>query len=490
MCLLNNMNSHQPAEFIDMGNINLGIDPSQYRSENGLTPGNDPLGRFKPTDMRTRATVGSVIASSGAGPKAVQDDDKYLAHVLDFPLAVSAYKEISSLARCIGVTRNFRDVIDTFKVPAQETPAGFRLEFVVKGDGLVEVDLVRDISYDKNGQKRPTDFLFSADSANPYEVAPIKDLLANLTCNPGIIYDLFINNPKANIGGQFKTRDEVMLEIGRVLGPGCDISVELNNPFESDVQKLLDEAAKFSEMLSPHRVVIKVPHTGSVNAGNVNELLSGDKKFHRRYDQGSTADLLRGHQLAVLMREHGYRVNFTLMFEPYQTAMALQAKPYFINSFIRHRESQTTLIKRCLDQFRALDDAAYLVELRSLLIDKDYLSAEEKDFDLFKVKKMAEQILAYRQADGPGRSDGLDGVRHNLRLLKSTNLPDTRLIICSMEGDYNYPDIDRLLTEPEFADVLDRLVITAQPDYLAKFTSCNQVVSYQRRFMNAASGAK
>jgi hypothetical protein len=58
-----------------------------------------------------------------------------------------------------------------------------------------------------------------------------------------------------------------------------------------------------------------------------------------------------------------------------------------------------------------------------------------------------------------------------------------------MEGENNYPDIDNLLVEPEFTDVLDRLVITAQPDYLAKFTSCNQVVSYQRRFMNAAKGA-
>ena len=475
---------------MDIAQKNLGIDLSQYRSETGLAPGSDRLGRLNPLDLATRATIGSVIVSSGSGPKAVQDDDEYLAHVLDCPLQLSSYREISSIARWIGVTQNFRDVIDYFKVPAKETPAGFRLGFVVKCDGLVQVDLIRDISYDKNGQKRPTDFLFSADSANPYEVAPIKDLLGNLTCNPGIIYDLFINNPKANIGGQFKTRDEVMLEIGKVLGPGCDISVELNNPFESDVQKLLDEAAKFSEMLSPYRVVIKVPHTGSVNAGNVNELLSGDKKFHRRYDQGSTADLLRGHQLAVLMREHGYRVNFTLMFEPYQTAMALQAKPYFINSFIRHRESQTAQIKRCLAQYRVTDDASFLVDLRSLLIDKDYLSAEEKDFDLFQVKKMAERILEYRHADGLGRCDGLDSVRHNLRMLKATNLPDTRLIVCSMEGDYNYPDIDRLVTEPEFADVLDRLVITAQPDYLAKFTSCSQVVSYQRRFMNAANGAK
>ena len=147
------------------------------------------------------------------------------------------------------------------------------------------------------------------------------------------------------------------------------------------------------------------------------------------------------------------------------------------------------MIKRYLTQYRVLDEASCLVDLRNFLIEKDYLSAEETDFDLLQVKKMGERILEYRQADGLDRNDGLDGIRHNLRMLKSINMPDTRLIVCSMEGDYNYPDIDRILVDPEFADVIDRLVITAQPDYLAKFTSCNQVVSYQRRFMNAANGA-
>ena len=112
------------------------------------------------------------------------------------------------------------------------------------------MDLVRDISCDKNGMKRPTRTVFSADSANPYEVAPISPLLGNLTCNPGIVYDLFINNPNANVGGRFKTIEEVITEIGRVLGPGCDVSVELNNPFEEDFNKILDECEKFKEILT------------------------------------------------------------------------------------------------------------------------------------------------------------------------------------------------------------------------------------------------
>ena len=469
----------------------VGIDVSRYPCDMNVALSDIALGRSNPLEMPIRATVESLVASSANanGMQIADGDEKYLRHAFSIPISLAAYKESRAVGKYIGVTKNYREVIDYFKVPQAETPPGFRLEFVVACDGLVQIDLVRDISYDKNGQKRPTGFLFSADSANPYEVSPIKGLLANLTCNPGIIYDLFINNPKANVGNHFKTRDEVMVELGNVLGAGCDISVELNNPFESDIQKILDEAARFKEMLSPYRVVIKVPHTGSVNAENVGELLTGTKKFSRRYDQGSTADLLRGHQLALLLREHGYRVNFTLMFEPYQTAMALQAKPYFINSFIRHRESQTAMIRRCLEKYQVTDDSEFLVELRALLVEKDYLAAGETEFDLLQVKKMAERIIEYRQADGTERCDGLDGVRHNLRMLKSVNLPDTRLIICSMEGDYNYPDIDRLLTDPEFSDVIDRLVITAQPDYLAKFTSCNQVVSYQRRFMNAAKGA-
>ncbi len=110
--------------------------------------------------------------------------------------------------------------------------------------------------------------------------------------------------------------------------------------------------------------------------------------------------------------------------------------------------------------------------------------------DLVEVKKLAERILEYRQVNEEARYDGLDGVRHNLRLLRHANLPDTRLIICSMEGDYNFPDIDRLLTEPEFADMGDRILITAEPEYLARFTSSNLVITYQRRFLNAARGQK
>ena len=138
--------------------------------------------------------------------------------------------------------------------------------------------------------------------------------------------------------------------------------------------------------------------------------------------------------------------------------------------------------------FELTNDTQYLVDIRNLMLANDYLNKNEQDTDLFMILKLSRDIIRYRNIDNAVGSDVLDGVRHKLRLLRNTNLSDTRLIICSMEGDYNYPDIDKLMTDPEYSDVIDRVVITAEPGYLARFTSTNQVISYQRRFMNAAQG--
>lgn len=434
--------------------------------------------------MRIHSNIGRL------GLHCVPGDESYVARIENMELSLEEYKSLNGTAEHIGVTPEFKKVIDYFHVPAGQTPAGFEVELAVDADRVLRANLKRNISYDKNGQKRPTNLLFSADSANPYEVAPVAGMLANLTCNPGIIYDLFINNPKANIGNQFKTRDEVMAEIGRILGPGCDISVELNDPFGKSDTEILEEAAKFKEMLSEYRVVIKVPHTGPVNKDNVAQLLSGDRKLDRRYDDVATADAFRGHNLALMLHENGYRVNFTLMFEPAQTALALQARPYFINSFIRHRYMQSQSMQQMLKLYKATGDQKYLEALRTFMLSKDYYAAGEENVDLMAVKAKAEVILAQRHIDDAEGADGLDGIRHNLRVLRQTNMDDTRLIICSMEGEHNYYDIDRLLASDEYGDMAGRVVLTAEPNYLARFSSANQVVSYQRRFMNAANGEK
>jgi len=425
------------------------------------------------------------LLGDSLGIRVIDKQESYVKRALNKELDVDSFNLLKENIKFIGVTDRFMSIIDYFRVEEGVTPAGFRIEYVLENQRLL-IDLVRDIGYEKNGTKRATKFIFSADSANPYEVEPIKDLLGNLTCNPGIIYDLFLNNPKANINNKFKNRNEVMEELGRILGPGCDISVELNNPF-ADINELLEEAAEFKEMLSEHRVVIKVPHTGPVNATNVQQLLTGDKKFSNRYNQGTTEDFLRGHKIALKLHEEGYRVNFTLMFEPYQAAMALQAKPYFINSFIRHRLIQTSHIKGLVSAYNATRNEVFLVQIRNYMIENDYLAPDQNNLDLLSVKVMAENMLKYRMFDNSEGEDGLDSVRHNLRMLRNANLPDTKLIICSMEGPHNYPDIDKLLVEDEFKDMTDRIVITAEPQYLAQFTSTNQVVTYQRRFMNAVN---
>ncbi|MDD3361481.1 MAG: transaldolase family protein [Hespellia sp.] len=417
----------------------------------------------------------------------ISKEEEYVQRALHQNISLDEYRFLLGRVKKIGVSDRFKDVIHTFNVPKGETPAGFEIRYNMKECQILEIDLVRNISYDKNGQKRATKFIYSADTANPYELKPIKNLIGNLTCNPGIIYDLFINNPEANIGNQFKTRDEVMGEISSILGPGSDISVELNDPF-ADFSQILEEAEHFREMFSDYRMVIKVPHTGPVNAGNVNELLTGDKRLHTRWNQGATADYLYGHNLALKLKDHGFRVNYTLMFEPWQTGMALQAKPYFINSFVRQRMGVTTYINGMLTAYTKTYDDRFLEGLRAFMVQWDILSKDDQNVDLRMVEKIARETVEYRKINEKEGFDGMDGVRHNLRMLRNSNLEDTRLIICSIEGSRMYPELDKLMTEPEFQDMTDRIVITTEPSYLAQNTSAPQIVTYQRRFMNAANG--
>ncbi|MEG0750710.1 MAG: transaldolase family protein [Oscillospiraceae bacterium] len=430
--------------------------------------------------------VGSLALEDGIS--IIDADAKYFNRVIGHFISTKLYFIMKQSVKHLGVTESFKQIIDEFGIPQGETPAGFRVEFELCANGVCRADLKRDISYDKNGVKRPTKFLFSADSANPYEVMEIKNTIANLTCNPAIIYNLFINNPKANIGGKFQTRDEVMSEIGRILGPGIDISVELNDPFNSTQEQILEECDHFAKMLSKHRVVIKVPHTGPINSENISELLSGDKRFHRRWNAGSTADRMRGHNLAIMLKEHGYRVNFTLMFEPFQTAMALQASPYFINSFIMFREQQTKYLSGLMNAYESTGELGFVNSMREFMLANDYLGANEAEIDGLSVLKEAENILRNRLADPA--NDGLDAIRHNLRALRRTNLPDTRLIVCNFQDERLYPQIDRLIMEDEFLDMADKIVITNPPELMSAFTSSPLVVQFQRRFMNAVNNGK
>ncbi|MEG0875623.1 MAG: transaldolase family protein [Oscillospiraceae bacterium] len=431
----------------------------------------------------------TVAALIGGDVNIRAGQESYVERASDLAIDFGEFAFLKNTVKAVGVSDEFKRAVDYFKTPKGETPAGFKIDYALKANGLLEINLVRNINYDKNGEKRATKFIFSADSANPYEVEPIKNLIGNLTCNPGIIYDLFINNPKANVGNKFKNRNEVMSELGNILGPGCDISVELNDPF-ADFDKILDEAEEFREMLSDYRMVIKVPHTGPVNGQNVSQLLSGDKKLSTRWNEGKTADYLYGHNLALKLKDHGFRVNYTLMFEPWQTGMALQAKPYFINSFVRQRFGVTTYMNGLLTAYQQTYDERFLADLRKFMLQWDFLSSADQDMSLLEVEKIARETVQYRKINDNEGFDGLDGVRHNLRMLRNANLEDTRLIICSIEGSRMYPELDKLMAEPEFQDMTDKIVITTEPAYLAQNTSAPQIVTYQRRFMNAVNSSK
>lgn len=191
-------------------------------------------------------TLRRTVSSALGNTPIVHGDEEYAGRVLSHEISAELCRDIrDSSPVAFGVTANFKKVIDDFKVPTGETPAGYRVEYNIDSENVVRADLKRDISYEKNEVRRPTNVLFSADSANPYEVEHVKDMISNLTCNPAIIYNMFLNNPKANVGGKFKDRDEVMLAIAELLGPGCDISVELNDPFGSSESQILEEAARF-----------------------------------------------------------------------------------------------------------------------------------------------------------------------------------------------------------------------------------------------------
>lgn len=415
-----------------------------------------------------------------AGANIVPGQESYFKRTENFKLDADTYLKLSPSVKAVGVTKNFMEIVDFFAAPEGETPAGFQPVYQLQGDGALLVDLKRNINYSKNGEKRPTGVLFSADCADPYEIKKFRNLIANVTTNPAIIYNTFINNEKANVGHLFNTREEVMAEIAKIVGPGVDISVELNNPFASE-QEILDEVKAFEEILSKYRLVVKVPHLGPINKENSATLLAGGAM--PRYDQVDTGSACRSHDLALMLHEHGYRTNFTLMAEPHQTAMALQARPSFINTFVRNRFHHNEKMENLLKCYEATGDESYLQALRSFLVESYNLGSADADMSLFEVKRRAEWMLRYREWDKTG--DGLDQARHNLRLLRHSNLEDTRLIICSLDGEM-YSMVDKMLMEDEFADMTDRVIITAAPSYLAGFTSSPAVMQYNKNFFKAA----
>lgn len=428
--------------------------------------------------MKIKSNIDALVAAGKVTATNDTDTSMY-DRIKGIEIDIDSYRSNSEYIKSVGVTEEFKNVIKTFDVPAGETPAGFRREYVYDADGSLRIDLVRDIAFGKNGVRRPTNVLFSANTANPFEVSTMKNFIANLTTNPAIMYSQFLNNPKANVGGKYKDTTEVLQELCNIVGPGVDISVEVTDPF-ADEEKLFEEVAKYEEILTKYRIVVKVPHTGPLNKGNVQDYIDG--KYPALTD-GDSQSFFYGHNLAYKFHEKGYRVNFTLMSDPHQTALALLAKPYFINAFVEKRNDQTKGMVSYLKRLDETGDAQYREQLHAFMLKTNLLASD--DTDAAKAENLARTLVNYRHAYDHEGSDGLDSVRHSLRVIKQSNLPDTKLIICNTKTDQMYYDIDKMLVEDEFADMKQRVILTCEPSYFGRYTSSSTIYAYQRDFLTS-----
>lgn len=116
------------------------------------------------------------------------------------------------------------------------------------------------------------------------------------------------------------------------------------------------------------------------------------------------------------------------------------------------------------------------------MMKSDMLASNDDDIEGAVIK--ARRLLEYRLEDE--KDDGLDSVRQSLRVLKTANLPETRLIVCNMRSPKMYTDLDKLAVEPEFADMKQKIVVTREPEYFAQFTASPTVFCYQRASLTGA----
>lgn len=92
------------------------------------------------------------LASLGA--EHVRNEEDFVHRVLEMPIAESDYWKLRGHIQYVGVTDRFKDVMKTFPTEVG-TPAGFRRELQMASDGVLRVDLVRDIAYDKTVRDVP-----------------------------------------------------------------------------------------------------------------------------------------------------------------------------------------------------------------------------------------------------------------------------------------------------------------------------------------------
>ena len=60
--------------------------------------------------------------------KMIPGDESYVLRAIDKEVSFEEFVFLSQAVKFIGVTQNFKNIIDYFKVPEKETPAGIRIE--------------------------------------------------------------------------------------------------------------------------------------------------------------------------------------------------------------------------------------------------------------------------------------------------------------------------------------------------------------------------
>ena len=76
------------------------------------------------------------------------------------------------------------------------------------------------------------------------------------------------------------------------------------------------------------------------------------------------------------------------------------------------------------------------------MIANHYLGKGDAELDLLETLSQAKRMVAYRHNES---SDGLDSARASVRWLRASNLPDSRLIVCSLDGDTLFPMVMSML---------------------------------------------
>ena len=84
------------------------------------------LGRTVPMTPHLSANLRSLVGSSKdvQGASLIEDDADYLQHVLDIPICWDSYSRIRPVVRRIGVTGNYKQVLDHLSHPPERDTSG------------------------------------------------------------------------------------------------------------------------------------------------------------------------------------------------------------------------------------------------------------------------------------------------------------------------------------------------------------------------------